>query len=225
MASKNLLPEFLEAYKELETTIRANADRLTRLSWLDGYTKYSSTVTVLDVENGISDNNIKDKLKTCRMIRNYAQHHDDADEFVSATQGMIDFVKKMTQDVRLLNGTYKDVMTKCPVIITTASNAADCAKAFAKTDLDWYPVLGGGSGGRIVAMTGDGTIVGIITKSAVFKMLASGSTLKTKIKDYVTSVSKSGVVTVKQTDPIPVGGIPKKTVIVNTRGSIVGITE
>lgn len=215
MASKNLLPEFLEAYKELETTIRTNADKLTRLSWLDGYTKCSSTATVLDVENGISDNNIKDKLKTCRMIRNYAQHHDDADEFVSATQGMIDFVKDMTQDVRLLNGIYKDVMTKCPVVITTASNASDCAKAFSKSDLDWYPVL----------EDKGATIAGIITKDTVFKMLSLGCTLKTHIKDYVIPAQKSGIITAKQTDPIPAGGISKKTIILNTRGNISGIAQ
>lgn len=224
MAVKNLLPVFLEAYKELETTIRANSGKLIRLPWLSGYTKCSAQVTVLDVENGISDINIKDKLKTCRMIRNYAQHHNDSNEFIAVTQGMIDFIEDMTQEIRLLNGTYKDVMTKCSAVITTASNTADCAKVFSKSDLDWYPVLGG-QGGAITAMCGDGTIAGIITKDAVFKMLSSGCTLKTHIKDYVIPVSKSGVVTVKQTDPIPANGISKKTIIVNTKGNIAGIAE
>lgn len=220
---KNLLPDFLEAYKELETTIRANADNLTRLPWLDGYSKYSNGVSVLDVENGITDEDMKDKLKTCRIIRNYAQHHDGADGFIAATPAMVDFIKGMTAEIRLLNGTYKDCMTKCSVVLTSASNVSDCAAVFVKTGSDWYPVSDV-PGGKL-GMSMGGPLKGIITKDAVFAMLGAGSTLKTHIKDRVVSAEKSKVLVVKQTDPIPAGGIPKgrKIVVVNAKDKIVGI--
>lgn len=211
MAAKNMLSEFLEAYKELETTIRSNAEKLSHLSWIDGRAKFSAGTSVLDVENGITDDSVRDKLKTCRIIRNYAQHHDDADGFVGATSGMIEFIQGLTSSIRLLNGTYKDVMTKCPIAITANSNVTDCAGAFMRTGSDWYPVSD-------VA----GSLCGIITKDDVFAMLGSGCTLKTHIKDKI--ASPDGVLVVKQTDPIPNNGVPKgRIVVANAKGKVTGI--
>ena len=50
--------KFLDAFKNLENELRAD------------------NTTVLDYENSLKDSNMQEKLKLCRITRNYLSHQD-----------------------------------------------------------------------------------------------------------------------------------------------------
>ena len=72
---------FLEEYKKLETAIRNETGS-----------------TVLDYENTMQQD-LAEKIKVCRIMRNYAQHNADYVRFLAATADMCDFLRNMTKDV------------------------------------------------------------------------------------------------------------------------------
>ena len=82
---------FLEEYKKLETAIRNETGS-----------------TVLDYENTMQQD-LAEKIKVCRIMRNYAQHNADYVRFLAATADMCDFLRDMTKNVekdRLLDVAY-----------------------------------------------------------------------------------------------------------------------
>lgn len=85
--------KFLQAYKELETEL-----------------KYIGQ-SVLDYENSLSDtDDNKEKLKLCRIVRNYISHNSD--NFAGTTNEMIKFLNSLTSKINKLSKTAKDIMVK-----------------------------------------------------------------------------------------------------------------
>ncbi|MEE3344247.1 MAG: hypothetical protein VZS44_09175 [Bacilli bacterium] len=76
----NINDNFLEMYKELETELRGVG------------------LSVLDYENNLPDGTEKEKLKLCRIIRNYMSHQDK--KFVVATQDMVNFIGTLAINIR-----------------------------------------------------------------------------------------------------------------------------
>ena len=72
--------KFLDAFKELETELRGLG------------------LSVLDYENNLSDGTNKEKLKLCRIIRNYLSHQDK--KFVTASEEMIKFISDLALNIR-----------------------------------------------------------------------------------------------------------------------------
>lgn len=89
--------KFLDAYRNLENELR-----------------YESR-TVLDYENALQDEDIKDKLKLCRITRNYLAHHDT--KFVTATLDMCKFLDQLSIKVRQSSGIVRDEMKKTKAVI------------------------------------------------------------------------------------------------------------
>lgn len=71
---------FLETYKKLETEMR------------------SFGKSILDYENDLSDGAEKEKLKVCRIIRNYMAHQDK--KFVDISNDMINFISDLELQIR-----------------------------------------------------------------------------------------------------------------------------
>lgn len=136
MKKSESLDEFLTAYKAFETAVSA-AHNLGQLSYISN--TCDSTDSVFSLESEIIDPDIKDKIRTCRIIRNYAQHHADAEEFLAVSAAMIEFLKERTKNILLLDGTAKDIMRRCPVNLTEKSTIAEFAAAFSKMHLTIYP--------------------------------------------------------------------------------------
>lgn len=200
------LQKFLAEYKRLEEAIRNADNNLCKLSWVDAV---PVSPTVLSLEDEISDPDMKDKLKLCRNVRNYAQHHSD--NFASSSPAMTAFVSRIVRDIDLLDGSYKDIMTKCPVVLMASSTVKECADAFSRTDADWYPVT-------------DSSGVGYITKDSFVRAVADGVTARTKIKNYVTSGDQSVRIEL-QANPISNMSGENKIVVINGKGKIVGIVN
>lgn len=113
---------FLEEYKKLETAIRNETGS-----------------TVLDYENTMQQD-LAEKIKVCRIMRNYAQHNADYVRFLAATADMCDFLRNMTKDVekdRLRAG------DKCKKLqaLTLKMSLKDIVQAFAKTKSEWLCIV------------------------------------------------------------------------------------
>lgn len=117
------LEKFLGKYKELEEVIRQEA----------------TDTTVLQYEESLSASD-SDRLKICRQIRNYVQHHDDGKMFLAATEKMNKFLtdlitKEKAKEEQAVNKLYK----LSPV--TLDFKLSEITEKFAKTKRDWLPVV------------------------------------------------------------------------------------
>lgn len=72
--------KFLELFKELETELRGFGQ------------------SVLDYENSLPDGSTKEKLKICRITRNYLAHQDK--KFVTCSKEMVDFIEELALTIR-----------------------------------------------------------------------------------------------------------------------------
>lgn len=200
--------DFLDSYKALEEAIRANGSDLCRLPWV-GSCDYISTV--LDFENVIRDTDKAEKLKLCRITRNYMQHHGD--DFAASSYYMVQFLKDMANDIRLLSGSYKDAMTKCPAAIMAKNSVGEAAAAMVKTGYCWYPVV-----------DMDKKPVGIITEQAIMQALAGSASSRTKVSGLVLTLEKTDILIVSQKESLPSdGAISKPTIVTNLKGGVAGI--
>lgn len=93
--------KFLEAYRGLENELR-----------------YENK-SVLDYENKIKDSNTQEKLKLCRICRNYMAHQDT--NFVSASKDMIAFIENLTKEIRLSGDIVKNHVKKAKTAYSTDS--------------------------------------------------------------------------------------------------------
>lgn len=84
--------KFLDAYRNLENELRAE------------------NKTVLEYENSLQDTNIQEKLKLCRITRNYLSHQDT--KFASVNKEMVEFLDKLAKEINLKAHTVKDEMKK-----------------------------------------------------------------------------------------------------------------
>ena len=73
--------KFLDVFKELETELRSILGQ-----------------SVLDYENSLSDGSDKEKLKICRISRNYLSHQDK--KFITASEEMINFISELALTIR-----------------------------------------------------------------------------------------------------------------------------
>ena len=119
------LNDFLSKYKELEQVLRNKEKQIG-----DG--------SVLAYENTLDQDNLE-KLKTCRIIRNYCQHHSDYNKFISI-DGMTNFLDKQIKEIEKQEALVKDIMikTKAP---TEKDTLADILKYMNKNSVDWVPII------------------------------------------------------------------------------------
>lgn len=130
------LDSFLTAYKEFETAV-SSAHDLGKLDYIDD--TCDTVDSVFSLENLITDTEVKDKIRTCRIIRNYAQHHPDAERFLCVSDAMFNYLEARTKDILLLNGAAKDIMRRCSMNLTEESTLAEFSSAMAKADTAVYP--------------------------------------------------------------------------------------
>ena len=89
--------KFLEAFKNLESELR------------------SIGTTVLDYENSLEDSNTQEKLKLCRITRNYLAHQDK--KFIVASKEMIDFINNISLSIRRQSNIVANEMIKPKSVI------------------------------------------------------------------------------------------------------------
>ena len=170
---QKILAAFLEQYKRMEQAVN-NSTSLSKISWIDPH-KASSVRTIYDLESASLDADILEKLKLCRIVRNYAQHNPGAQSFVAATQEMVDFVSEVALEIESIGGTVKDLMIKVTATaITETSTLQDCLAMMEKKKMQWLPIAG---------KTREP--IACISEHTVCAALSSGATLRSKISTLV----------------------------------------
>ncbi len=137
--------EFLETYKRLEEMVRQ---------------VYGADATVLSYESKLSTEE-QDHMSLCRRMRNYAQHHSDADAYVGVTEPMLKFLKAHVQAVAAARDTVGKLAKKIRALPLSADTSAACAWSL-RQGTDFAPVVD--KGGRIVGYVDDVTIKQVVCK-------------------------------------------------------------
>lgn len=156
--------EFLDAYRRLE-------DALAHGTKLDAS-------TVLAYENMLSGNDdteAAEKLKVCRIIRNYMTHHADGSTFLSATPKMTAYIAKQAERVAALE-TRAGNVAKRSVVLSPSTSLREAAEAFAAHGDAWLPYS-----------DKDGNVVGAASVGTIASMCAKGMRSSTSIGKSVVS--------------------------------------
>lgn len=161
--------DFLTAFKQLETAVTAST--------------HVDVDSVLDYENYIADtdSNTADKLKTCRIIRNYLTHHTDGTELFPATKKMTEFLNSLSISLENLETTVGKVCRKT-IALSPDTTIREAAAGFAAVK---------GIGIYLPYMEDSITITGCIPDKIVSIALAKTGTPASLLKQTIYSVLSS----------------------------------
>lgn len=115
---------FLETYKFLEEMLRQ---------------AYGADMSVLEYENRLTPEE-QGRMAMCRRIRNYAQHHTDAESFVGITEQMLQFITAHAQAAASARNTADKIAKKVKPLTLASDVKAICAWRL-KYGTDFAPVV------------------------------------------------------------------------------------
>lgn len=117
----NLINEFLDEYKNLESAIRM----------------LNSEASVFDYEKTL-DSQTQEKLKVCRILRNHIQHNVGGDEFVCITEEQIHFLKSLINAILIKFSSSADLTDKTKTV-KLSDTLLQASRKF--SDQDELPLL------------------------------------------------------------------------------------
>lgn len=202
--SKNT-EKFLEAYKKLETILRKTE-------------QYNS---VFEYESILTDPETVEKLKLCRLMRNYIVHNENGADFVAPTTEMISFIAKQCQEVQKL---VKTVETICTPVTSFKSDSPMTIRMILKKindkNLNFYPVTDGKTG-KLIGVVDFENVVSALQK-ADYKLTAkffenvSLNSLKNNLKNNF-------VVANKDEEYSKYTNAKKAIIVTNNEGKCIGV--
>ena len=131
--------KFLETYKKLEQALNGTS--------------------VLDYENTL-DADTSDKLRLCRITRNYIQHHSDKTEFASVSQTEINFLENLRKSIENKEKKTKDAATKLRPVEYNIHSIANVTDRLITTGRNWLPVVDQNK-----------KLLGVITQKRIIKLI------------------------------------------------------
>lgn len=154
-----LVEKFIELYKKCEAAIprMKAADADSNMYWL---------------ESQINDNDAKDKIRMCRLTRNYIQHHEDYVDFIQIHPNMISFLQNLLEQIQAQELNCEETMIPSVrgrtvnTILTCHSPYKACSR-FAASGLQALPVL-----------DEKGMLKGFLTAEDMFRLAADISSRK-----------------------------------------------
>lgn len=153
--------KFLETYKKLENEIRA----------------LNPNDTIYDYENRLMtmDPSKAEKLKVCRINRNFIQHNADGERFMgSISDRWITFLEQEINAIHAKNDLVKKHIYKA-VALNEKSNISDAIDAVVKSKIDVIPVVGKNN-----------CFLGVITPQQILIAYKKAGNLRKKLFDHVT---------------------------------------
>ena len=121
------ITKFLETYKELEANIRTRTDITPDAN--------ESFIACYEAELEKTDVTARDKLRVCRVMRNFIQHNPNAKNFLMPTEAQTKFLQSLVDEIASRNGTIKDkykTFAKSPYVIRLTDTVRDVLLAFHK---------------------------------------------------------------------------------------------
>ena len=200
--------DFLDVYKKLETAIfNIDAKSLEKIKYVNTSAINADDINIFWLENNTNDINIQNKLRLCRMLRNYAQHNDDYKSFIAVTSDMILFINKLLKDLGCIDKTAGQICKKIQAL-TEKSLLTECCAMLVSKKLDWLPVIDSKTN----------TCLGVITYSNILSWISDGATLKSKLSNLITDKNKK-IMTVIQ-DDVAYNNIPNSEYIIVIKDDI-----
>ena len=170
-------------------------------------------IQVREYEDSLPEDEAQ-KLRLCRMMRNYIQHTGDYEKFIAIAPGMQLFLEETVKKLKCKDGTLKDNMLSVAKygFVSETDTLADAAVMMQKKKRTDNIVL-----------DKNGAYCGYITKSLISDLFGAGSiTGKTKISKILGELSKP--VLSSQVQTTPMCDVSNGTILVtNTAGKIVGV--
>ncbi|MBR3251699.1 MAG: hypothetical protein IKG55_08700 [Solobacterium sp.] len=145
--------EFIREFKELES-----------------YTRDLEEQSVFEYENTLPTED-REKLKVCRIIRNYMQHNTDSGDFVLIGKGMVDFIHELNMRFEL-RFTHVADKTKKIKPIGFDTTLQECASILAK--YEFAPIV-----------DKDKNIIGALDRLMFASLISEGNRLTVKIKSLL----------------------------------------
>lgn len=126
-------------------------------------------------ESDYVDDKEKIKLRMCRIIRNYCVHEQDYENFISISNGMIDFMKYEALKIQSLYLKVSDVMVPFNKMayVTTDNTLFQAVEIMNKKKTDELPVL-----------DKNNILVGFFTKDNLYSVISSEIKLTLKFSKY-----------------------------------------
>ena len=194
MINQKNVAKFIQQYNDFEKIISASNAVQAR--------------TVLEFEESLTlkDAEANQKLKVCRIVRNYIQHNDV--NFVEPSKEMIDFIANLSDYVRSLEMSANDVLKKLTPL-TLSDTITDAAKKLSRNKL--MPVVDK----RKIC-------IGIVTDETIRVAVSKGTRPSSKLSN-IESLIKSATIISKD---IPVKNITENSVVTKDgtkNGQYVGV--
>lgn len=121
---------FIELFKEIENIVckLPNAPEDANFKWY---------------EDMILDNEKKQKLYVCRILRNYIQHHKDCVSFIEISDDMLKFMQEILIEITSQLNKAEDEMIKLNKIIycTFKDKGLDILKLMTKKKIEYIPLI------------------------------------------------------------------------------------
>ena len=201
---KGLVSDFLEKYKSLELMLRVSM---------------GSDMTVLKYEDTLTGD-AGDKMRICRVVRNFLQHNPNASGFIQPTQVMVTFIEKEILRVAAQAEKAKDLVYKIPVI-KESMTLREAVKVFvkAKGQYAWLPVV-----------DSKGLVLGVVTESRLLQAVSVAADLDKGTIEYLIPKSdlvksSAGVPRVEVTDSLDKYAKASQDVIVVRNGKYSGVIQ
>lgn len=147
----NEVKAFLQSYSLLEETLKEKTGQ-----------------SILDYENTLNRSNEAEKLKVCRILRNYASHHQDGVQFLSLPE-MTKFLESENLQFKSIHVTVEKVAVKQEPI-TDKTNLKQAVSLLSKAKEKYVPIIGQ-----------DRHITGILTPDSLIKAIEKSSRITDKV--------------------------------------------
>ena len=195
---QNHTEEFLSQYKSLESTLRL----------LD------PNSSVLSYEETLEDADCKDKLRICRQVRNYIQHHEDGLSFLSPTPSMISFLSRLTNDLMASRERVGDKLYRLQAVAYQGT-VREALERFAKSKRDWMPVVSSGK------------YSGVLTASRLAQAVYASTRKGDKLSAFVPEkdLGKAGVRVAEENKPLADFLPDQPDIVIVKNGKYLGIVR
>lgn len=147
----NETQKFLQSYSLFEETLREKTGK-----------------SVLDYENSLNRSPVAEKLQVCRIVRNYASHHNDGLQFLSFPE-MTKFLESENLNFRTIHVTVERAAVKQEPI-TEKTSLKQAISILSKAKEGYAPIV-----------DKDGTITGILTPESLLKAIEKCGRMTEKV--------------------------------------------
>lgn len=184
--------KFLENYVRLETVLR------------------KEDKAVIDYEATL-DPERSEKLKVCRIMRNYVRHHEDGNKFLVFSDEQDKFIDVLINEISLKYDSVKS-KTKKVKTLELSNTLQEAALLLTGSKVGYVPVLGK-----------KGEIVGTVDNKLIVTAIANGSKLSSKLSSLDLNKSLQGIIIININDDIEKLTVGEKYIVIDDKSQYKGV--